>query len=210
MEELVKQYMIDELMDDFEPRYNIAPSQKILSLLSYKGKRRAGGISWGLIPHWADQKKWKPLINARSETLLEKPSFKSLVHSKRIVIFGDGFYEWKQEKGQKTPVRFQLRNGDPFVFAGLWDRNEGVSTSTILTTRANELVEPVHKRMPVILTDPDDIEKWLNTEQYSFEEASSVLKPLQGNYMNGYRVSTIVNSPKHDSSDCTVPVSSIF
>lgn len=207
LEELVKQYMIDEFLEEWQPRYNIAPSQNVLSLISHKGKRRAGDITWGLIPHWADIKKWKPLINARSETLLEKPSFKSLVHSRRMVIFSDGFYEWKKEKSGKVPVRFQLKENKPFVFAGLWDRNGDVTTSTILTTEANSLVGHVHERMPVMLTNHEDIEKWLNTEEYSYTEAASVLKPLQDERMKGYQVSTIVNSPKHDSSDCIIPVS---
>ncbi|WP_044336494.1 SOS response-associated peptidase [Rossellomorea aquimaris] len=207
LEELVRQYLIDEFLEEWQPRYNIAPSQKVLSLISHKGKRRAGEITWGLVPHWADRKKWKPLINARSETLLEKPSFKSLVHSKRMVIFADGFYEWKKENTQKVPVRFQLKEDETFVFAGLWDRNGEDTTSTILTTEANTLVEPVHERMPVILTDHEAIEKWLNTDDYSFEEASSVLRPLHRDVMKGYEVSNIVNSPKHDSVECILPVS---
>jgi putative SOS response-associated peptidase YedK len=207
LEELVRQYLIDEFLEEWQPRYNIAPTQKVLSLISHKGKRRAGEITWGLVPHWADRKKWKPLINARSETLLEKPSFNSLVHSKRMVIFADGFYEWKKEKDQKVPVRFQLKEEEPFVFAGLWDRNGEITTSTILTTGANAIVQPVHERMPVILTSQEAIEKWLNIDDYSFEEASSVLTPLQKDQMKGYQVSDIVNSSKHDSPECIVPVS---
>lgn len=207
LEELVKQYLIDEFIEEWQPRYNIAPSQRILSLISHKGSRRAGEITWGLVPHWADRSKWKPLINARSETLLDKPSFKTLVHSKRMVIFADGFYEWKKVKSSKVPVRFQLKGEEPFVFAGLWDRNGDVSTSTILTTEANPLVGNVHARMPVMLTNNEAIEKWLNTEEYSFKEAASVLKSLPDDRMKGYQVSDIVNSPKNDRSECVVPVS---
>ncbi|UTE76064.1 MULTISPECIES: SOS response-associated peptidase [unclassified Rossellomorea] len=209
LEELVKLYLIDEFLEDWQPRYNIAPSQNVLSLISHKGKRRAGEIKWGLVPHWADASKWKPLINARSETLLVKPSFKSLVHSRRMVIFADGFYEWKKEESGRIPIRFKLKEEQPFVFAGLWDRNGEVTTSTILTTEANSLVEDVHERMPVMLTNSEDIEKWLNTDEYSFDQAASVLKPLPREMMEGYRVSTYVNSPKHDTSECIVPVSSV-
>ncbi|MGG4168393.1 SOS response-associated peptidase [Rossellomorea vietnamensis] len=207
LEELVKHYLIDEYLEEWQPRYNIAPSQNILSLISHKGKRRAGEITWGLVPKWADPTKWKPLINARSETLLDKPSFKSLVHSRRMVIFADGFYEWKKDESGKIPVRFQLNEGNPFVFAGLWDRNGGVTTSTILTTEANSLVGDVHQRMPVMLTNSEDIEKWLNTEEYSFDQAASVLKPIPDEWMKGYQVSSVVNSPKHDTAECLVPVS---
>ncbi|BCB04437.1 SOS response-associated peptidase [Bacillus sp. KH172YL63] len=206
LEELVKQYLIDEFIDEWEPRYNIAPTQKVLSLISHKGKRRAGSITWGLVPRWADREKWKPLINARSETLLEKASFKSLVHQNRMVIFADGFFEWKRQKGEKIPVRFQLKNEKPFVFAGLWERNGDMHTSTILTTEANPLVGNVHDRMPVILSEQEDIEKWLNTEAYSFEEASSILKPYRQDEMKAYEVSKAVNSPKNDSAECIVPV----
>ena len=209
LEELVKHYLIDEFLEDWQPRYNIAPSQNVLSLISHKGKRRAGEIKWGLVPHWADASKWKPLINARSETLLVKPSFKSLVHSRRMVIFADGFYEWKKEESGRIPVRFQLKEEKPFVFAGLWDRNGEFTTSTILTTEANSLVEDVHERMPVMLTNSEDIEKWLNTDEYSFDQAASVLKPLPREVMKGYQVSTYVNSPKHDTSECIAPVSSV-
>ncbi|WP_201713236.1 SOS response-associated peptidase [Rossellomorea arthrocnemi] len=208
LEELVKQYLIEEIHEDWQPRYNIAPSQNVLSLISHKGKRRAGGITWGLVPHWANPAKWKPLINARSETLLDKPSFRSLVHSRRMVVFADGFYEWKKEKSVKVPVRFQLNKEEPFVFAGLWDKNGEVATSTILTTEANSLVGHVHERMPVMLTNREDIEKWLNTDEYSFAQAASVLKPLPHEWMKGYQVSSTVNSPKHDTSECIVPVSS--
>ncbi len=206
LEELVKQYLIDEFIEEWKPRYNIAPSQKVLSLISHKGKRRAGEINWGLVPSWADQKKWKPLINARSETLLEKPSFRSLVHTKRIVLFSDGFFEWEKAKNERKPVRFQLKEEKPFVFAGLWDRNGSITTTTILTTEANSLVEPIHNRMPVILTDNEAIERWLNVEEVPFEEASKVLNPFQSNLMKSYEVSKVVNSPKNETAECIQPV----
>jgi putative SOS response-associated peptidase YedK len=206
LEELIKQFLIDDYIDDVTPRYNIAPSQRVLSLISHKGSRKAGETLWGLVPGWADKSKWKPLINARSETLLEKPSFRSLVHKKRMVIFTDGFYEWKQEDEGKVPVRFQLRNEKPFVFAGLWDRSsDGKVTSTILTTKANNLIQPVHNRMPVMLKDEEEIEKWLNTDEYSFEEASSILKSFPEEEMKSYNVSKLVNSPKNDNEECINP-----
>jgi putative SOS response-associated peptidase YedK len=206
LEELIKQFLIDDYIDDVTPRYNIAPSQKVLSLISHKGSRKAGETFWGLVPGWADKSRWKPLINARSETLLEKPSFRSLVHKKRMVIFTDGFFEWRQEDEGKVPVRFQMRNEKPFVFAGLWDRSkDGQVTSTILTTKANNLVQPVHNRMPVMLKGDEEIEKWLNTDEYSFEEASGILKSFPEEEMKSYNVSKLVNSPKNDNEECINP-----
>ncbi|WP_175991287.1 SOS response-associated peptidase [Bacillus sp. Marseille-Q1617] len=206
LEELISQFLIDEYNEEASPRYNIAPSQKVFSLISNNGKRKAGETLWGLVPGWANTEKWKPLINARSETLLEKPSFRSLVHKRRMVIFSDGFYEWKQEDDGKVPVRFQLKSEEPFVFAALWDRSrDGEVTSTILTTEANDLVTPVHNRMPVILKDDDAIEKWLNTDSYSFEEASKILIPFPEEEMKSYQVSKLVNSPNNDVQECINP-----
>ncbi|MGR3764739.1 SOS response-associated peptidase [Rossellomorea sp. NS-SX7] len=206
LEELVSQFLIDEFIEEAYPRYNIAPSQRVLSLISNKGKRKAGETLWGLVPGWAKADKWKPLINARSETLLEKPSFRSLVHKKRMVIFSDGFYEWKKEEDGKVPVRFQLKSESPFVFAALWDRSsDGQVTSTILTTEANELVNPVHNRMPVMLKDNESIERWLNIDKYSFDEASKLLVPFPHEDMKSYEVSRLVNSPKNDVEECINP-----
>jgi putative SOS response-associated peptidase YedK len=206
LEELISQFLIDEYIEEASPRYNIAPSQKVLSLISNNGNRKAGETLWGLVPGWANTNKWKPLINARSETLLEKPSFRSLVHKKRMVIFSDGFYEWKQEEEGKVPVRFQLKSEQPFVFAALWDRSsDGQVTSTILTTAANDLVHPVHNRMPVMLSDNEKIEKWLNTDKYSFEEASEILTPFPEEDMKSFQVSQLVNSPKNDVEECINP-----
>ncbi|KSU63383.1 hypothetical protein AS034_03795 [[Bacillus] enclensis] len=206
LEELVNQFLIDKFIKETSPRYNVAPSQKVLSLISKNGVRKAGETLWGLVPGWANTNKWKPLINARSETLLDKPSFRSLVHKRRMVIFSDGFYEWKKGEGGKIPVRFLLKSEEPFVFAGLWDRtSDGRVTSTILTTKANEVVNPVHDRMPVILKNNDDIEKWLDTDKYRFEEASPLLRSYPGEEMKSYEVSMIVNSPKNDSKECITP-----
>ncbi|NQD65564.1 SOS response-associated peptidase [Bacillus haikouensis] len=206
LEEIIKQFLIDDYIEEITPRYNIAPSQKVLSLISHNGSRKAGETRWGLVPSWADINKWKPLINGRSETLLEKPSFRSLVHKKRMVIVSDGFYEWKQEDEGKVPVRFQLRSEKPFVFAGLWDRtSDGQVTSTILTTKANNLIHPVHNRMPIMLKDDKEIEKWLNTDKYSFEEASVILRSFPEDEMKSYKVSKLVNSPKNDMEECINP-----
>ncbi|MCP3738876.1 SOS response-associated peptidase [Rossellomorea sp. BNER] len=207
IEQIIEEFMIDQMVQEWEIRYNIAPSQSILTMIQNGESRRAGPTKWGLTPFWVKNKKnFKPLINARSETIGEKASFKHLINKNRAVIIADGFYEWKQESEEKQPIRFILKNGKPFVFAALWDKQtengEDTITSTILTTEANELIQPVHKRMPVILTDKEDIAVWLENDNYSFNDASKVLKPYDHSKMNSYTVSKAVNSPSNDSITC--------
>lgn len=211
-EELMDQFQLDFFPDDFIPSYNVAPSQNVLSAVQAPNGRRAGFIKWGLVPFWVkDPKKWKPLINARAETLHEKPSFKHLLAKRRCVIFADSFYEWKSRDGKRTPYRILLKEERPFAFAGLWDRNQHgeqvVTTCTIITTEPNDKVANVHDRMPVILQD-DGIEQWLNTERFTYNEVRGLLKPYSGDAMTLYPVSTIVNSPKNNSAECIVPIGS--
>ncbi|MBM7584252.1 putative SOS response-associated peptidase YedK [Bacillus pakistanensis] len=207
IDQLMEEFMIDQMVEEWGIRYNIAPSQSILTMIQNGKSRRAGPTKWGLTPFWVKNKKrFTPLINARSETIGEKPSFKHLINKNRAVIMADSFYEWKQENGEKLPIRFTLENGEPFVFAALWDKQtedgEVTITSTILTTEANELVQPVHKRMPVILTNKEDIAAWLETDNYSFNDASKVLQPYDHYKMKSYPVSKVVNSPSNDSISC--------
>ncbi|WP_456274321.1 SOS response-associated peptidase [Bacillus sp. AK031] len=213
-EELIDQFMIDELVDEWGPRFNVAPSQTVLSLISRNGKRRAGPIQWGLIPFWVkDQSKWKPLINARGESLEEKASFKHLLNKRRTAILADSFFEWEQKEGKKHPVRFLMRDKEPFAFAGLWDKhgneNSVSVTSTIITTKANELVQPVHDRMPVILRGEENINRWLSTEDLSFKEVKDLLEPYPSELMMKYKVSPEVNSPKNDYKACVEPLENL-
>ncbi|WP_276310260.1 SOS response-associated peptidase [Bacillus salacetis] len=214
IEELVEQFLIDEVVDEWAPRFNVAPSQIVLSLISSKGKRRAGPIQWGLIPFWVKNPgKWKPLINARSESLEEKASFKHLLNKRRTVILADSFYEWERKDGKKHPHRFMLKNKEPFAFAGLWDRQENedssIVSSAILTTAANDLVRPVHDRMPVILKGEDDINRWLSTGEYSFSEVKHLLEPMPAEEMTVYKVSDSVNSPRNDFRSCVEPMQNL-
>ncbi len=139
------------------PRYNVAPTQEVVTVMRDETKHLAL-LRWGLIPSWAkDESIGNKMINARAETLAEKPSFKRLLTSKRCLIVADGFYEWKKEAGGKTPMYFTLKDKEPFAFAGLWDtwhspNGEQIRTCTLITTQPNDLVSPVHDRMPVILT----------------------------------------------------------
>jgi putative SOS response-associated peptidase YedK len=169
-------------------------------------------MRWGLIPHWADDPSiGNRMINARAETLTELPSFKSLVTRCRCIIPADGFYEWRKEGKRKVPMWVHLKTKEPFAFAGLWDvwrKSDGkkVESFTIITTEPNELVRPVHNRMPVILR-PEDEEQWLDASRTPFVKAKVLLKPLPEELMDAHDVSPIVNSAKYDGPECIQPVS---
>jgi putative SOS response-associated peptidase YedK len=169
-------------------------------------------MHWGLIPHWAaDPSIGNRMINARVETLTELPSFKLLVDRRRCIIPADGFYEWRKEGKRKVPMWVYLKTREPFGLAGLWDvwhKPDGkkVESFTIITTEPNELIEPIHNRMPVIL-HPEDEEQWLDVSRTSFAKARLVLKPLPAELMDAHDVSPIVNSAKYDGPECIQPVS---
>jgi putative SOS response-associated peptidase YedK len=209
-EEILRQYFPFELSAKVLPRYNIAPGQEVLAVVFDDGKMTGRMLKWGLVPYWAnDPKIGFKMINARAETVDEKASFKHAFKKRRCLILADGFYEWKKEGDKKIPYRFTLKNEQPFAFAGLWekwDKHGGpMYTCTIITTKANELVEAIHDRMPVIL--PKEWEKvWLDPAIEDAEYLKSLLRPYPSEEMKMYEVSTIVNSPKNDVSDCIKPV----
>lgn len=209
-EELIERFQLDLFPVDYMPSYNVAPSQQVLTAVQAQDRRRAGFLKWGLVPFWVkDPKKWKPLINARAESLHEKASFKHLLAKRRCIIFADSFYEWNNRGGKRVPFRILLKEERPFAFAGLWDRNQHgdrvLTTCTIITTEANEKVSTVHDRMPVILQD-DAIERWLDTERFNYDEVRDLLRPFPADRMTLYRVSTLVNSPKNNDPECIMPV----
>src|SRR5947209_3396825 len=187
------------------PRYNIAPTQEVVTILR-NGDAHLDQLRWGLIPSWAkDESMGARMINARAETLAEKPSFKGLLRSKRCLIIADGFYEWKQEHGQKTPMYITLKSGEPFAFAGLWDLwknpdGEPVRSCTIITTTPNELVASIHDRMPAILT-PAARELWLDPAVRDEHELTHWLAPYAAEEMTARAVSKLVNSPKVDGPE---------
>ena len=196
----------------FEPRYNIAPSQTVPVIVRNGDHNEATLMKWGLIPSWApDPSVGNRMINARAETLLEKPSFRNLVSQRRCIIPADGFYEWRREGNGKVPVWIHLKKKEPFAFAGLWDSwrpQEGdvLNTFTIITTEPNSLLRPIHNRMPVIC-DAAMGRQWL---EHSFERAmtlAAVLRPWPSEYMEACDVSSFVNSPENDSPECIQSVS---
>ncbi|MGD9874663.1 MAG: SOS response-associated peptidase [Kiritimatiellia bacterium] len=193
----------------YEPRYNIAPSQPVLTLLN-DGSRKLTFTHWGLIPAWSGGPgKWKPLINARAETLNEKPSFRAALRTKRCLIPADGFYEWPGGGAKKQPVYIRLKNSGIFAFAGLWDEwqdREGglILSSVIITTRPNKLIAPLHDRMPVILR-PEYFEQWLSQNLIPEKEVGQMLGPLSSKEMQMHTVSAKVNNVRYDKADCIAP-----
>jgi putative SOS response-associated peptidase YedK len=196
----------------FIPRFNIAPSQPILAIPN-NGKNKADFFVWGLIPSWAkDPAIGNRLINARGETLSEKPSFRGSYKYKRCLILADGFYEWKAQPGTKTktPYFIHMKDRKPFAFAGLWDEWNGsdgsqVQSCTIITTGPNELMATLHDRMPVIL-NPKDYDHWLDTSPQTPDKLQPLIRPFPAGQMAAYPVSTMVNKPDVDRAELVVPV----
>lgn len=196
----------------FAPRFNIAPSQPVLAIPN-DGLNTADFFIWGLIPMWAkDPSIGNRLINARGETVAEKPSFRGSFKHKRCLILADGFYEWKTIAGKKTktPYFIHMKDRKPFAFAGLWDSWESpdgssLKTCTIITTEPNELMAEIHNRMPVILP-PRDYEKWLDASAQTPEDLLLLIKPHPADAMSAHPVSTLVNKPANDLPELVVPV----
>ncbi len=189
------------------PRYNIAPSQPIITIVSDPETRHRESrfMIWGLIPSWSKDPS-KGLINARAETVHEKPSFRSALKRRRCLIPADGFYEWqKLEKGSKQPFYFHLRDRGLFAFAGLWESYQDLETCTIITTKANALLETIHDRMPVIL-EPEQYDRWLDPNIDRLELLWPLLLPFPDEKMQAFPVSRRVNSAQHDDPSCIEPL----
>lgn len=207
---ILKRLLIKNPLSDFTPRYNIAPSQNAPVILN-ENEKSIQLLRWGLIPSWAkDPKIAYQLYNARAETIAEKPSFRNAFKKRRCLIPADGFYEWRMESDgkTKTPMRVRLKSKEPFTFAGLWEtwkdpQEKESRTFTIITTEPNEVLQPIHNRMPVIMK-PEDEEAWLDP-QADLKHLTKILMPYSSNAMEAYAVSKLVNSPKHDSPDCIEP-----
>jgi putative SOS response-associated peptidase YedK len=186
------------------PRFNIAPTQPIL-VLPNDGRQQADFFRWGLIPSWAkDASIGARLINARAETLAEKPAFRSAYKYRRCLIFADAFFEWQSRPGAKTkiPHLIRLKSGAPFAFAGLWEiwqpaDGSEVRTAAIITTIPNELIAPIHNRMPVILS-PSAYAQWIDPAPLAPAALQGLLAPYPANEMTASPVSTLVNDPAND------------
>jgi len=183
------------------PRYNIAPTQPVLAVRN-DGEDAVEEMTWGLVPAWSrDPNIGSKLINARAETLAEKPAFRDALRRRRCVLLADGFYEWRA----KRPVRFTLTDERPFAFAGLWEpARGGGATCTIVTCEANELVRRVHDRMPVILAD-DAVEAWLASSELAPAEAARLLQPYAPAAMRAADASSRLNDARYENADVLQP-----
>ena len=196
---------------DFRPRYNVAPTQSHPIVRTGEGgSREWAAMRWGLVPHWAkDAKIGARMINARSETAAEKPSFRTALSRRRCLVPADGFFEWKTEASGKQPFHIRFTDRRPFALAGLWERwrrveGEALETFTILTTRPNDVAARLHDRMPVILA-AESWPAWLQASPLSSEQKEQLFLPFPDQDMEAVPVSRRVNSPRNDDPACLDP-----
>jgi putative SOS response-associated peptidase YedK len=209
---LEKRFRVSARQIALFPRYNLAPGQEA-PVVVVEESRLLKMMKWGLVPFWAkDASIGDRMINARADTVAEKPSFKQALRQRRCLVLADGFFEWQRRPGQKkkVPVRFALKSGEPFAFAGLWERWKApdgnvLHSFTIITTEANELVQPIHHRMPVILRAEQE-QRWLDPNLRDVAALADLWNPYPSQGLTRYEVSTIVNSPANDVPECILPV----
>ena len=212
--ETLQQVFFDfEVPMNLSPRYNISPTQDIAAVPNTREKQ-AEFFHWGLIPSWAkDPKIGNRMINARSETLAEKPSFRNAYKRRRCLVLADGYYEWQQIPGEraKQPVYIRLKSQKPFAVAGLWevwqakDMDEPLKSCTIITCPPNAFLAEIHHRMPVILP-ADAYAQWLSPDEQPADVLQPLLTPYPGEEMEAYPVSRFVNRPTNDSPECIAPL----
>ncbi len=207
---LQRRFSLEESLDDPTPRFNVAPTQT-LPVIVRNSPNRMEMMRWGLVPSWAkDMSIGSRLINARAETVAEKPAFRRPLRSQRCLVPATGFFEWKRDGDGKTPHFIHLPDEPLFVFAGLYDLwrdpdGQVVQTYTILTTEPNTVMAPIHNRMPVILRREDE-DEWLDPENTEPEQLLPLLRPYPAEGMAAYPVSRMVNSPANDAADVLVRV----
>jgi putative SOS response-associated peptidase YedK len=199
---LAEWFDLDDYPSSLTPSYNVAPTQEVAAILEEGEERKLETFRWGLIPSWAkDPSIGNKMINARAETVSEKPSFRSAFKKRRCLIVADGFYEWQKTDGGKQPFHIKLSDSSPFAFAGLWETwdkdGEEIRSCSIITTDANDLMNEIHHRMPVIL-HPENYGVWLDSGFEEKETLMDILKPYPSDQMEAYAVSRRVNKPSNN------------
>ena len=198
---------------NFPPRYNVAPTQPVPIVRLNAGARSFALVRWGLIPPWVkDPRGFTLLINARGETVNEKPAFHNAMRRRRCLFPADGFYEWRADGERRRPFFIRPRNGGPIAFAGLWETwmgpdGEEVETACIVTTTANRTLAPIHDRMPVVIA-PEAFDLWLDTANVDAATAAALIMPAPDNLFEAYEISTAVNRTANDSAALVEPVGS--
>jgi putative SOS response-associated peptidase YedK len=192
------------------PRYNIAPSQDVAIVRDTGSGRELVLARWGLVPHWSKTSQTKySTINARIESVAEKPAYRESFRRRRCLIPADGFYEWREVSGKKVPLYIRLRDAGVFAFAGLWDRWQGngdvIDSCSIIVMPSSAVMQPIHQRMPVII-NPAHYDGWLDNAITASQEVLRLLDSERSGELVSYPVSTWVNSPAHDDSRCVEPV----
>lgn len=197
---------------NFPARYNIAPTQPIAVVRLVEGKREFALVRWGFLPSWVkDPNAFTLIINARGESVCDKPAFRAAMKRRRCLIPADGFYEWRASgRGPKQPFYIHARSGKPIAFAGLWETWEGpngeeVDTAAIVTTRANRTLSPLHDRMPVIIA-PDAYDLWLNCGEVDARTAEALIAPAPDDLLEAWPVSTAVNRTANDNAALILPL----
>ncbi|ASN06905.1 SOS response-associated peptidase [Virgibacillus necropolis] len=208
--EILKEFGINYSIDSYTPSYNVAPGQNVLAVINDGREKRAGYLKWGLVPSWSnDEKIGYKMINARSETVHQKPSFKSLLKRNRCLIIADSFYEWKKTDQSKQPKRIQTADRKLFAFAGLWDKwqdgGRNLFTCTILTKDANDFMQGIHHRMPIILPK-DKEDEWIAPIEMDPSSAHDLLQSIQVDDLKAHNVSSYVNAAKNNDSTCIEPL----
>jgi putative SOS response-associated peptidase YedK len=211
-EVVAEQFQLIEV-PSLSPRYNVAPTQPVAAVRPSPGNggRELALLRWGLVPFWAkDPAIGSRMINARSETVAQKPAFRAAFRRRRCLVPADGFYEWQRQEQGKQPFYIRLGDEKPFAFAGLWEHWEGpdettIDSCTVLTTEPNDLIRLLHNRMPVILA-PSDYDLWLDPGVQEAELLQPLLRPYPSENMIAYPISTWVNSPRNEGPQCIEPL----
>ena len=199
-----------EEQPDFPPRYNVAPTQPIPIVRMAEGKRQFALVRWGLIPPWVtDPRNFSLLINARGESVLDKPAFRNAMRRRRCLIPADGFYGWKEQGGRRRPYCVRPKDGGPVAFAGLWEtwsgpNGEEMETAVIITTNANRELAHLHERMPVVVP-PEAYDFWLDCDNVDATTAAALFVPAREGFFEAYEISPAVNRTANDGPELIAP-----